>query len=339
MKIITNPGHELHRPDRECFRQRCVPYREVPERITAIETALRPLRGVEFVPPDDTDMAMLTRVHDRDYLDYLERVSELAEGDEDYRAPYVIPGTAALPATERIDCLAQYAMDVTTPIGQATYAAAVQSAMAAATGAKLLLAGERQAYALCRPPGHHAERARYGGYCYCNNAAVAAELLAARGTVAIVDLDYHHGNGTQAVFYERGDVLYCSLHAEPRVAYPFFSGFAAETGRGAGAGLTRNVPLPRTTDDEDYLAALDETLAAVRAFAPAWLLVSLGFDAHRDDPVGGLDLSDKAYAAIGRRLARLQLPLLVVQEGGYNVATIGALARRTVEGMLAEGGQ
>ena len=338
MKVVTNPGHERHDPDVECFRQQLIPYSECPGRLAAIEAALRGCPDLAFVPPRAPDPALIGRVHDRAYLDYLSRVSGLAGTTGDYRVPFVLP--AAVPRdlpTQCCDAVAYYAMDTTTPIGGATYAAALQSAMAAATGAELLLRGERAAYALCRPPGHHAERARCGGYCFINNAAVAAELLAARGKVAVLDVDFHHGNGTQNIFYDRADVFYCSLHADPAFAYPYCSGYAAETGSGAGRGFNLNIPLPRATGDAAYLAALDRALAALRQYAPASQILSLGYDAHADDPVGALRLTAAAYRAVGRRVAETELPLLIVQEGGYHVAMLGDLAKQLVAGLRAGG--
>lgn len=338
MKIITNPGHEQHEPEAECFRQKMLPYREAPERLQAIAGALRNCPDMAFLPPRAPDMKLIERVHGRAYLDYLRAVSAQAATTNDYRVPYVLAtATPRVLPTQCFDQVAYYAMDTTTPIGPATWAVAVQSAMAAATGAELLLRGARAAYALCRPPGHHAERARYGGYCFINNAAVAAEMLAAQGKVAILDVDSHHGNGTQSIFYERADVLYVSLHADPVYAYPFCSGYAAETGRGPGLGFNLNLPLPCAAGDDEYLVALDRAGAEIAGFAPATLILSLGYDAHEEDPVGALRLTAAAYRAIGKRVADLKLPLLIVQEGGYNGQMLGDLTRLLVAGLRAGG--
>jgi acetoin utilization deacetylase AcuC-like enzyme len=245
-----------------------------------------------------------------------------------------------------------YCFDMSAPIVAGTYAAARAAADAALTGAALLLEGQRAAYALCRPPGHHAGRDMCGGYCYLNNAAIAAEHLATtdhrpptadkadtqhaiRNTrhgsrvthhasrVAILDIDYHHGNGTQQIFYERGDVLFVSIHADPARQYPYFAGYADERGAGEGLGANLNISLRANVADERYLAALDEALAAVRAFDPRFLVVSAGFDTYGGDPIADFALSSAAYPRIGRRIAELGLPTLIVQEGGYAVDALG----------------
>ncbi len=195
------------------------------------------------------------------------------------------------------------------------------------------------AYALCRPPGHHAAADLYGGFCYLNNAAIAARSLASEAgatrlppdkggavaptKMAILDIDYHHGNGTQEIFYADPSVLFCSLHAHPDDDYPYYWGEADERGEGAGEGYNRNWPLPQETDDAVYLAALDEALAVIRAFAPRYLVVSAGFDIAAGDPVGGFNVTREGFNAIGRRIAALSLPTTIVQEGGYLLETLG----------------
>ena len=191
------------------------------------------------------------------------------------------------------------------------------------TGADLLLSGTKAAYALCRPPGHHAGRALYGGYCYLNNAALAAARLSQHQPVAVLDIDYHHGNGTQDIFYDTDRILFISIHADPNHAYPFFCGYAEEEGVGAGLGLNRNLPLSARVDDSQYLQVLDHALETVQAFSPIYLVVSAGADIYRDDPLGNFDLSLEAFAHIGERIADLHLPTLVVQEGGYHIEHIG----------------
>jgi len=211
----------------------------------------------------------------------------------------------------------------------------------ALTGAALLLEGQPLAYALCRPPGHHAGTDLYGGYCYLNNAAIAAQHLAGgleraeRHRVAILDIDFHHGNGTQQIFYEREDVLFVSIHADPAREYPFFAGYADERGAGAGLGYTLNYPLEAGVADGRYLAVLDRALAAVAEYAPRYLVLSAGFDTFGGDPIGDFALSTAAYPAIGRRIAALGLPTLVVQEGGYAIAALGENAAGLLRGLAA----
>ena len=246
-----------------------------------------------------------------------------------------------------------YSFDMCAPIVAGTYQAARAAADVALTAADLLLGGERVVYALCRPPGHHAGSDLYGGYCYLNNAAIAAEYLLSttdhrppttdpvsssvvgrRSSVAILDIDYHHGNGTQQIFYARSDVLFVSIHADPAREYPFFAGYADERGGGEGAGLNLNIPLEPGVADARYLGALEQALAAIDAFGPRHLVLSAGFDTFGGDPLGDFALTAAAYPAIGRRIAALGLPTLVVQEGGYAVAALGENVVGLLRGLL-----
>jgi acetoin utilization deacetylase AcuC-like enzyme len=226
-----------------------------------------------------------------------------------------------------------FCFDTATPLVAGSFAAAVAAADAALTAADLVAGGQPAAYALCRPPGHHAGPGYYGGFCLLNNAAIAARRLAALGRVAVVDVDFHHGNGTQDIFWEDPEVLYVSLHGDPAVHYPFFTGGAGETGGGPGAGATRNLPLPDGTGDDAYLEALAEAMAAVDAFDPAVVVVSAGFDTFEDDPIGAFRVTTGGFARIGAALAAAGRPLLVVQEGGYAVEALGANAVALMRGM------
>ncbi len=229
---------------------------------------------------------------------------------------------------------AVWTFDASTPVVAGTYAAARAAVDVALTTADLVLGGERAAYGVCRPPGHHAARAGFGGFCYLNNAAIAAEHLV-RETgeqVAILDVDYHHGNGTQQVFYARGDVLYVSLHADPARAYPYVTGYPDEAGAGRGLGATMNVPLPADTGDDAYLAALEPALARIAAFPGSLLVLSLGFDTYEHDPICDLALTTEGYHRIAARVAATGKRLVVLQEGGYDVAHLGQNARAWLRG-------
>jgi acetoin utilization deacetylase AcuC-like enzyme len=206
----------------------------------------------------------------------------------------------------------------------------------ALTGARELLHGCPLAYALVRPPGHHAERRAFGGFCYFNNAAVAAHYLSRFGRVAVLDLDYHHGNGTQNIFYGRADVFTISIHGHPNLAYPYFSGFAEERGEGEGEGFNLNIPLPEKVEGVRYDEALALALRRVTSFSPSFLVVSLGLDGARNDPTGSWDLTGKDFERSGRRLATLRLPTLVVQEGGYDNRVLGGNARSFFRGLWEE---
>jgi acetoin utilization deacetylase AcuC-like enzyme len=190
------------------------------------------------------------------------------------------------------------------------------------SAADLVLQGEQIVYALCRPPGHHAERRVYGGFCYFNNAAIAAHRLAERGRVALMDIDYHHGNGSQDIFYQRDDVFVVSLHGHPNHAYPYFSGFADECGHGAGLGFNRNYPLPEGLGDPQYLEVLEQALRDVRQFKPTWLVISLGVDIMRGDPTGSFLLTTQGMRRIGQAIGGMGVPTLVVQEGGYSLPNL-----------------
>jgi acetoin utilization deacetylase AcuC-like enzyme len=203
-------------------------------------------------------------------------------------------------------------------IGAHTWEAAVASAHVATHAAQLVLQGERAAYALCRPPGHHAYADRANGFCYLNNTAIAAQQLrAAHDRVAILDIDVHHGNGTQGIFYRRADVLTISLHGDPRNFTPFFTGYAHERGEGAGLGYNINKPLALGTDIDGYLPALRDACQSIRAFAPGALVVALGLDTHERDPYKGMKITTPGFAQLLAEIAGLGLPTVLVQEGGY----------------------
>ncbi|HEX8969187.1 MAG TPA: histone deacetylase family protein, partial [Chloroflexota bacterium] len=223
-----------------------------------------------------------------------------------------------------------WCFDTGTPIVEGTYSAALSAVDVALSAADLVLGGESVAYGLCRPPGHHAAHAVFGGFCFFNNAAITAEYLARRtdSKVAVLDVDYHHGNGTQQIFYQRGDVLYVSVHADPTYAFPFYTGYADETGAGPGRGTTLNIPLPLGTGDARYLSALDVALEAIVRFAPGVTVVSLGVDTYAHDPLGEFALSASAYTESARRVAAVAPRLVIVQEGGYYLPQLGQNVRR-----------
>ena len=242
---------------------------------------------------------------------------------------------AAIACPDFIDGkLGFYSLDAGVPITAGTWEAVQASADVALTGARTLLDGAPAVFSLCRPPGHHAATAAMGGYCYLNNAAIAAQYLVDQGRarVAILDVDYHHGNGTQEIFYSRSDVLFLSLHADPRVEYPYFLGYADERGAGAGLGFTHNYPLPHGTTWEAYGPALDDACAKVEAFRPDALVVSLGVDTYEHDPISQFRLRTEDFPKIGARIAAARVPTLFVMEGGYAVEDIGVNAVNVLTG-------
>jgi acetoin utilization deacetylase AcuC-like enzyme len=259
-----------------------------------------------------------------DFINYLRAAcSGMAGNGPVY--PYVFPVRRPERKPKELALRAgYYCIDTFTPLDRNAYNAARAAADTALTAAELVSNGQAAAaYALCRPPGHHAGKRTYGGFCYFNNNAMAAQLLAGSGNkVAILDIDFHHGNGQQEIFYERADVLTVSLHGHPNFAYPYFSGFADETGQGHGRGFNLNLPLPDGANEELYLEALEKAIYRIQRFSPRFLVVALGFDTMKGDPTGGFALTHRSLRKIGARIGALQLPAVVVQEGGYNLTNL-----------------
>jgi acetoin utilization deacetylase AcuC-like enzyme len=294
-----------------------------------------------IMPPQKFGLDPVRRVHALEFVDFLRLAWDawVAEHGERDALPltWLAPGMRRkLP--DHIDGkLGYYSFDAGTPITAGTWRAIIAAANVALTGASLVANGERGVFALCRPPGHHAGHAYYGGYCFFNNAAIAAQALRDRGAarVAVLDIDYHHGNGTQDIFYDRNDVLVASLHADPRQEYPYFLGFADETGTHAGEGFTANYPLPWGTDWAPYAEALDHALRRIVSFGTEVLVLSLGVDTYKGDPISKFLLDSPDFGVIGRRIAGLRLPTLIVMEGGYAVDAIGINAVNVLRGFEA----
>ena len=324
MRCFYDPRQLAHAPTFELHNGVQVPHAEYGGRVRSILDAI----GATELPGDHGEAAILA-IHTPYYVDFLKRAHGewRAAGRAGDANPYVWPVVRRRPlALDRIDALlGRYSYDATTPISDGTWTASYWNAQTALSALGAVLAGERAAFALCRPPGHHAGADYMGGYCYLNTAAIAAEAAIAGGShkVAILDIDYHHGNGTQDIFYDRGDVLFVSIHADPRADYPFYWGHADETGEGAGEGATLNLPLPRGTAAAGYGRALDVALDRVAAFAPDLLVLSFGADTFVGDPISCFELQTGDYPAIARRIASLGLPTLIVMEGGYAVDALG----------------
>ncbi|HET7585545.1 MAG TPA: histone deacetylase family protein [Gemmatimonadaceae bacterium] len=326
LKVLIPPQHALHH-----VRERG--YVERPVRVARIVEALRTLDAVEIVDGRRFGEEPILAVHDPDFVRYLEAVCSTLPADRAVY-PYVFP--IRFPDRKPVDEEVQagyYCIDTFTPLTYNAYIAARAAADCALSGAELVRAGEHLVYAICRPPGHHAERRVYGGFCYFNNAAVAANVLSTDGRVAVLDVDFHHGNGTQDIFYERADVLTISIHGDPGYAYPYFAGFADERGAGAGEGYNHNFPLPENVTDEQYLATLDRACRLIVDFSPRSVVVSLGLDIAKGDPTGAWLVTPDGFMRIGAALAGLGLPTLVVQEGGYDTRVIGRNARAFLNGL------
>jgi acetoin utilization deacetylase AcuC-like enzyme len=309
--------------------------RDTPRRVEVIKEALAADPVTEFVEARSFPERNLSRLHP--YHDYIKTVSESLEDESVEVYPDLFPGEGArLPRRVHPLWGGIWCTDAVTPLSKHTYEVARGSAQAAMTGADLLLAGERgEVYALCRPSGHHAGPRVFGGYCYFNNSACAADMLSRRGRVAILDIDYHHGNGTQEFFEERKDVFTASIHADPDVEYPYFWGYAEERGVGQALGTNLNLPLPLGTTNEEYLVALGRAIDGIREYAPDFLVLGVGFDTHATDPIGGFALTEAVYADVGRGLAELGLPTVICQEGGYNTDVLGACVQEFLTGFMS----
>jgi acetoin utilization deacetylase AcuC-like enzyme len=347
--VVLSDAHLAHAGLIELAGGREIPCWESPERAVAIEAELRARGDSSFEAPTEHGRQPILAVHDAAMVEVFEHAwaDALAAGATDGSRPW-IPDTyllRAYPGPMTLGGLpggahhrlGAYLFDTATPIVAGTWGAALTAVDVALTAAERVIGGAPLAYGLCRPPGHHAARGMLGGYCYFNNAAIVAEWLRREGgarRVAILDIDYHHGNGTQQIFWERRDVLYLSLHADPARAYPYFSGYASETGGGDGAGMNRNWPLPAGTTLDGYVTALAEALRLIAVFSPdAPLVISAGFDTFEDDPIGDLALRTSDYGEIGRLIAALGMPMVVLQEGGYAVEALGANALALLTGL------
>ena len=345
--LIYADEQNQHHPPIEYYHHRLLPYAETPERIHRILAHLsqtdlvEPVKIIESICRDE-----FCAVHDSGMIQALERTAkhgadrltdttayyQAEVSDDTYLYPSVFSVRPSMQRLRDVNPAGYYAFDVFAPIGRGTWDAVRFSASVAARGAELLTNGVPLVYALCRPPGHHAGHDFIGGYCYVNNAAIAAKRLLTQGRVAIIDLDYHHGNGTQSIFWNDPQVFFGSIHADPAHEYPYYAGYADETGGPNAPNTNVNMPLPLYASAAAFHRALEQLLDAVDAFDPAALVISLGFDTFVDDHLCTFQLQTDDYAQIGAILAQLSRPTLLVQEGGYNIAAGGPLAEQVIQG-------
>ncbi len=327
MKVVFAKAQLLHRPAQMHSSGALTAHLETPERAEVLLAAAKRL-GLITVEPEDFGPDPLAAVHTPEYLHFLAHIHarwrRIPDASTDV-FPNVHPDSSdALYPASAVGQVGYHVFDGASPITADTWESARWSANAAVQATHEVLAGARACYALARPPGHHASRDRAGGFCYLNNSAIAAEVLRGRyDRVAVLDVDVHHGNGTQSIFYEQSDVLTVSIHADPVRFYPFFWGAAGEIGRGAGVGFNLNLPLPRGTSDADFLQALDNGLQRISAFDPGALVVALGLDAFEGDPSAGFAVTTSGFSRIAERIAALGLPAVLVQEGGYMCPELG----------------
>jgi acetoin utilization deacetylase AcuC-like enzyme len=338
MITVFSEEHLKRKAETELYGGRLVAPHECPERAQIVLERVRSVGLGEVMRPARFGLGPALKIHDERFVEFLESAwrdwgaaGNLGEAIPDcwparrmaQRCPTGIAGR-----------LGYYAMAAETSISAGTWEAARAAVDVAVTAAGHLQRGARGAFALCRPPGHHAARDLYGGYCFLNNAAIAAQSLRDHGAarVAVLDVDFHHGNGTQDIFYDRADVLYVSLHGDPAHAFPYFSGYADETGAGAGTGFNMNLPLPPGTEFSIWAQALAQGLARIQRFAPDALVVSLGVDTFAQDPISFFRLASDDFSTYGRMIGACSLPTLFVFEGGYAVADVGVNAVNVLTG-------
>ena len=327
MITVFDDAQRAHDPQFFLSSGAAQPCPEKPARIDALLGAVRRM-ALPVVQAPSLDMGAVRAVHPDRYLTFLENIHtrwQRIAGASAEVIPNIHPDSREAGYPKSAVGQAGFHMtDTSCPISAQTWGAALASAGSALHATDLVLGGARSAYALCRPPGHHAFAELAGGFCYLNNSAIAAQHLRAAGRrVAILDVDLHHGNGTQGLFYARSDVLTLSIHADPERFYPFFWGYAGETGSGEGAGANLNLPLPRGTGDAGFLTALDLALDRIAAFGADTLVLALGLDAFEGDPFAGLAVTTPGFARIGAAIAALSLPTVIVQEGGYLCPELG----------------
>ena len=338
MKVVFSEEHRKHFAQAEVYGGEMVTPFERPSRMEYILRELKRRGMTDIIPPARLDMKAVARVHDAGYLKFLKNIWKewVASGYRGEVIATVIPNRSLRQRVPRwVDGkVGYYAHSVETAITAGTWEAATASAAVALTAQKIVAAGAASAFALCRPPGHHAHDDLYGGYCFLNNAAIAAQAFRDGGAkrVAILDVDFHHGNGTQDIFYERNDVLFLSLHGAPEEAYPHFLGYADERGSGKGDGFNFNYPMGRGTRFEKWAEALSDALKQIRRFKPDVLVVSLGVDTFEKDPISFFKLKSKDFLTYGRMIAGLKLPTLFVMEGGYAIEAIGINTVNVLEG-------
>ena len=344
MDVVFTDLHRRHSPSHEVNMGQAIPTYERPSRADTIHDQLRTDERFRFVDRRDFGRAPIEAVHHAGMISFLETAwDELhaSTGRVEYFPEVVLHsalrdgmGPAPLPRSA-VTGFGYWCYETATPLVEGTYVAARASVDVALTAAEIVRAGASHAYGLCRPPGHHAASDVYGGFCFFNNAAIVAEHLATTtgSKVTILDVDYHHGNGTQQIFFDRDDVQFVSLHGDPVHAYPWYTGHADEIGIGAGRGHNLNLPLPAETPDDVYERRLADACEVIASFGPSFLVVSLGVDTYWNDPISDFALTTDGYRRCGAIVRELGLPTVVLQEGGYDIEAIGRNVHAWLSGL------
>lgn len=342
MKVFFPADQHLHHPPVEIFEygQHISSY-ERPERFENVFETVKEDERFELLPAENFGIEPIIRTHSPDYVNFLRTIyrdwlatdEEMPDGAGLF--PTTRPSRQVSPSANGLSArLGTYITDLSAPIHENTYIAALNSAHTSLSAANAIRNGDRTAAAICRPPGHHAGKQNAAGYCYFNNTAIAANWLSRHGKVAVLDTDYHAGNGTQEIFYERSDVLTISIHADPSEEYPYFSGYGDELGSGDGEGFHQNYPLPKGCEKDEYLEVFRKAIERIRQFCPTYLVVAAGFDTYKEDPLCTFKLSGKAYNAMGSVIHELDIPTVVNLEGGYYIPKLGANFVKFLKPML-----
>ncbi len=339
MRTFYSEDHRLHFPQAELSGGQFVTPYERPSRVEYVLNRLHERKLADIVAPDTVDMAPIQALLDPGYLSFLETAWDewkaAGMAGEIIAANVPARGMHMDRIPENIDGKVGYYCHASeTAITRGTWAAALSSVACAQSAQRHVAAGADSAFALCRPPGHHATADQYGGYCFINNAAVVADMFRASGAkrVAVLDIDFHHGNGTQNLFYDRGDIMFASLHGAPQETYPYYLGYADETGTGAGEGFNLNYPMTAGTGYGAWARALDDAIARIAAWGAEALVVSLGVDAYKDDPISFFKLDSDDFTDAGRRIGRMKLPTVFCMEGGYAIEAVGVNTVNLLEG-------
>jgi len=341
MKIVYSEQHKLRDAGTELYGGQLIEPFERPSRMDHILARNEQTKAGPVIAPDEFGIDPILRIHDKDYIAFLQSAWQ-SWSEAGYKGEAIATTWPARRMAQKVPDhidgkLGYYSMACETSISEGTWEAAYASAQVALTGAKIVRDGERAAFALCRPPGHHAAYDMYGGYCFLNNAAIAAQYLLDQGLgrVAIVDVDFHHGNGSQDIFYTRSDVLFTSLHGDPRDAFPHFLGYADETGSGDGEGFTFNYPMKPGTRFDEWRSNFSNALNKIGTHNPEALIVSLGVDTFENDPISFFRLQSSDFTTYGADIAGMNLPTLFVMEGGYDIGEIGINALNVIQGFDA----